>query len=429
MIFLFIMPTLISYAGNWLVPQTYNAYDFATPRVNVGSLWLLIASLLVTFNAGLREEGVSGGWTLYVPLNDGTYSSSTSTTVFIFVIHLLGLSSQGGSLTFLTSIMLSRSHGLSTGTQTLFTWCILTVSVLLVSTLPVLGAGATTILTDRVSNTSVLNSTVGGDPVLFQHMFWFFGHPEVYVIILPAFGILSWSISLSSIQGSFGNASMLWAILSIAFIGYFVWAHHMFTTGMSTDSRVYFSSATAIIAVPTAVKIYSWVLSLHASKFRESSVIRSAFLICFTLGGFTGLILSNSSVDMCYHDTYYVVAHFHYVLSIGALFGSILVIRMLLESILITMISSNYARFTDVLLVFGVNLLFLLLHELGRDGHPRRIPVSSEVSLLSGQLANTGITGVLLSSSILFCVGTGYCREQYPVNVICYRVNRSHLLG
>lgn len=391
------MPSLISFAGNWLVPQTYNMFDFVLPRVNLCSLWFLKLSILISLNAMLREEGVSSGWTLYVPLSDASYNSSSSISIFIFCIHLLGLSSQGGSLTFLCSMLVAKSHGLMQSRSTLFTWCIGVVSVLLITTLPVLGAGATTILLDRIANTGMLNPSLGGDPILFQHMFWFFGHPEVYVIILPAFGIISLSISENTTRSSFGYTAMLWAILSIAFIGYFVWAHHMFSTGMSLDSRLYFSSATAIIAVPTAVKIYSWLVSSTAEVFSQHNILKVSFLLCFTTGGFTGLILSNSGIDLLYHDTYYVIAHFHYVLSIGALFACIIVVRMFIQSILPYSHEVSLASYNDANVVIGVNVLFLLLHELGRDGHPRRIPVSTEISLLSSTIANAGLLIIICS--------------------------------
>lgn len=257
MIFLFIMPVILSFAGNWQLPQSYLAADFVLPRINLGSLYALVTASLLIVLAISREDGISAGWTLYCPLSDGTFSSSSSISLAILSLHVLGLSSEGGSITFIASLLVSRSTGIASILSCLFSWTVLAASILLVLTLPVLGSGITILLLDRTANSVFLSPMLAGDPVLFQHLFWYFGHPEVYVIILPAFGLVSLTMSKWLRSSVSGHLGMVLAILSIGIVGFFVWAHHMYVAGITEDSRLYFSSATMVIAVPTAVKIFT----------------------------------------------------------------------------------------------------------------------------------------------------------------------------
>ena len=397
MVFLFIMPVVISFAGNWLLPQSYIAMDFATPRINIASLWALVHAVLWTYMAATREEGIGTGWTIYMPLSTFAYHSSLAVSMLVFVIHILGLSSEGGSLTFLVSLVLSRSTGTMSNWYCLFVWCIAVVSILLVTTLPVLGAAVTVLLLDRVCNVSLLSPSSGGDVVMYQHLFWFFGHPEVYVIILPVFGLISSTLVHATGRTAFGHTSMVYAILSIALVGYFVWAHHMFTVGMSEDARLYFSSATAIIGIPTAVKIFSWLTSILSARiWTINTMLVVSFLVCFTIGGFTGIILSNAGIDIAYHDTYYVVAHFHYVLSIGAMIGAILIVLLYLISY-VGYTGDSVVMSILVSVVIGINVLFMLQHLIGIEGHPRRVYLVSDIYTHISTVCNVGFVVILLS--------------------------------
>jgi heme/copper-type cytochrome/quinol oxidase subunit 1 len=414
MIFLFIMPILLSFAGNWQLPQSYHGADFVLPRVNLGSLYALVAASMLMVLALSREDGVSAGWTVYCPLSDSSYSSSSAVSVAILALHVLGLSSEGGSITFIASLLVARSTGIVSVLACLFSWTVLAASILLVLTLPVLGSGITILLLDRTANTVFLSPMLAGDPVLFQHLFWYFGHPEVYVIILPAFGIVSLTMAKWLKTAVAGHLGMVLAILSISVVGFFVWAHHMYVAGITEDSRLYFSSATMVIAVPTAVKIFTWLSSLLTNHvIGVEMVIVMSFLMCFTLGGFTGLVLSNASLDIVYHDTYYVVGHFHYVLSIAAAFTCLLILRMFATLSMYTYGSQILSRMAVLGLLAGINWLFGTQHVIGLDGHPRRIFHTAEAHHIITEVSNLSIPVLLMGPSLIIvaCLQTSSNNE------------------
>ncbi|HSD40825.1 MAG TPA: cytochrome c oxidase subunit I [Burkholderiales bacterium] len=403
MVFGAIMPAFVGFA-NWQIPMMIGAPDMAFPRLNNWSFWLLpFAASLLVISLFVPGGAPGVGWTLYAPL---TVQMGPGMDLTIFAVHILGMSSILGSINIITTVLNMRAPGMTMMKMPLFCWTWLITAYLLIAVMPVLAGAVTMTLTDRHFGTTFFNAAGGGDPVLYQHIFWFFGHPEVYIIAIPAFGVVSQVIPAFSRKPLFGYSSMVYATASIAILSFIVWAHHMYTVGMPLEAQLYFMYATMLIAVPTGVKVFNWLATMWKGSlsFETPMLFAIGFLVLFTMGGFSGLVLSLTAVDVQMHDTYYVVAHFHYVMVAGALFSAFAGVYFWLPKWTGRMYDEKLGKIHFWLTMIFFNVIFFVQHFLGIAGMPRRIPDYSPVFAEFNMISSIGAFGMGLSQLLFLYI-------------------------